>query len=146
MQFIRKTLFIITLSTASTILSFGQQRQADSLTALVTAMAHSNIYESSYAVGFAGSVSKQFQRYEQLKALATDQQLLNLAEHHKYAVVRLYALQALKKRKVVIPEELMRKFSHDKTLVKTLNGCTGDEKPLNELLNQDLKSPFELSD
>jgi hypothetical protein len=146
MQCIRKALFFICLSTASTVSTFAQQGQEDSLTLIVSAMAKSNIYEASYTVGFTGTVSKQFQRFEQLTALATDEQLLTLATYHRNAVVRLYALQALKKRKHAVPEPLQRQFRNDKAVVRVLKGCIADEKPLNELFEQNLKSPFDVSD
>jgi hypothetical protein len=69
-----------------------------------------------------------------------------LAEQHKNAVVRLYALQGLKRRKANIPEQLRRQFREDKTVVRVLKGCVGDEKPISVLFEQDLKSPYDLSD
>jgi hypothetical protein len=145
MQCIRKKFFLATLFAISISFSFGPQRQADSLTMIVTAIARSNVYEASYTVGYRGVVSKQYLRFEQLMNLATEQQLLTLTEQHKNAVVRLYALQALKRRKVAISERLKRQFHDDKAVVKVLKGCVADERPLSVLATQDLKSPFELS-
>jgi hypothetical protein len=144
MRYIRaKKFFFIILFTTLTSISFGQGRQADSLAKLVTEMARHNVYEASYTVGYGGVVSKQYQRFEALTALATEQQLLFLAEKNKNAVVRIYAFQALK-RKGAIPEQLKVQFSNDKTIVRILSGCFGDDKPLNVLFEQELKSPLDL--
>jgi hypothetical protein len=145
MQCIRKKFFLATLFALSIGFSFGQQRQEDSLTMIVAAIARSNVYEASYTVGYRGMVSKQYQRFEQLIDLATEKQLLALVEQHKNAVVRLYAFQALKARKVAISEKLKRQFHDDKTVVKVLKGCVADERSLSVLATQDLKFPFDLS-
>jgi hypothetical protein len=146
MQFtVTKKHFLIALFTAITVSTFGQQHKADSLTALVNEMARSNVYETSYTVGYAGTVSKQYERFQQLVAFATEQQLLSLAQKHQNAVVRLYSLQALKRRKVAISPQLNRQFINDKTIVKMLNGCVGDEKPLNVLFEQELEPAPDLA-
>lgn len=71
--------------------------------------------------------------FEQLLSLSTEQQLNDLAAHHKNGVVRLYAFQALKRKKSNISEALVQQFQNDNTKIKTLNGCQGDEKTINFL-------------
>jgi hypothetical protein len=144
MEFIKKAFFFISLFTASAVFAFSQQHHPDLVKDLVSAMAHSNMYEVSHTVGFTGEPSKQYQRYEQLTALATKQELLHLAEKHKNGVVRLYAWQGLKNRKAVIPEQLFHQFSNDRTVIKVLKGCIANEKPLNVLYQQELTSSFDL--
>jgi hypothetical protein len=144
MEFIRKAFFFISLFTASAVFAFGQKHHSSIVKDLVSAMAHSNMYEVSHTVGFTGESSKQYQRYEQLTALATEQELLHLAEKHKNGVVRLYAWQGLKKRKAVIPDMLLYQFSNDRTVVKVLKGCIANEEPLNVLYEQELTTSFDL--
>ena len=141
---IQKTLFFIGWFTA--VATSAQELPKDSLTALISDMACSNVYEASYTVGFTGEVSKQIQRFERLTTLATEQQLLTLAETHRNAVVRLYAFQALKKGRKVIPGPLLQQFRNDRTVVRELKGCVAKEKPVNLLFEQDLKSPYDLPD
>jgi len=145
MQTTKKAFFLITLFIMTGIFSFGQRQSNDSLTTVIKAIANSNIYEVSYTVGYAGSISKQYQRFEQLLSLATEEQLLDLAAHNKNAVVRLYAFQALKRKKIKIPDNLIRQFQHDNTIVQMLKGCVGDKKSVNALVQQDIKSPYDLS-
>ena len=76
MKIITNKFIFTALFTVSVVFTFSQRHQADSLTTIVTAMEKSNVYEASYTIGYAGTVSKQYQRFEQLAALATEQQLL----------------------------------------------------------------------
>lgn len=145
MQTLRKAIVLITLLSVTGTFSFGQKQKDDSLTSVVKAMANSNIYEVSYTVGYAGSVSKQYLRFEQLLTLATGQQLLALATNNKNAVVRLYALQALKRKKINIPDALIQQFQNDHTIVDMLKGCIANKKGVNILAQQDLKSSYGLS-
>lgn len=147
MKTIKKTVFLVSLLLIATAaFSFGQRQKGDSLAIVVKAMAGSDIYEVSHTVGYAGSVSKQFQRFELLLSLATEQQLTDLAACNKNAVVRLYALQALKQKKANIPQSLMSQFQNDRTIVTMLKGCIGDKKAVNELAKQNLKSQYDLAD
>jgi hypothetical protein len=122
------------------VLSGYAQKQVDNpLKTAIQEMADHDLYETSRTVGFAGTVSKQYQRFQQLLSLATERQLVELAAEHKNAVVRLYAFQALKKRKAVIPGGLFEQFMNDRTRVTTLNGCVGDKKTVGDLATQDLR-------
>lgn len=112
---------------------------------MVTAIANRNVYEVSYTVGFAGTVLKQYLRFKQLLSLATEQQLTYLAAQNKNAVVRLYALQALRQKHIDISDNLLAQFEHDKTIVMTLNGCNGDKKTVSELAKQNLQFAYHLT-
>ena len=98
----------------------------------------SNIYEMSYTVGYAGTISKQYLRFKQLLQLATSKQLSELAVNHNNAVVRLYAYQALKQKLVTIPENIIAFFAIDHTVVKTLWGCFGGSQMISVLVKQHL--------
>jgi hypothetical protein len=102
-------------------------------TIIVREIAKCNRYESQF-VGFSGSPSAQFKRFEKLKIIAEVQELLKLANEHGNAVVRLYAYDALIEKKEKIPPELKSKLSKDKTVVSTLNGCIGGEKNVGEII------------
>lgn len=136
MQKIKTTILLLTLFTGTALLSFGQKQRNDSLEKVVQGITISNIYEVSYTVGFAGSVSKQYLRFNKLLSLATEKQLTDMAAQNKNAVVRLYALQALRQKHVKIPDNLLKQFRHDKTIVIILNGCCGYEMTVGEAANR----------
>lgn len=144
MQVVRKYFLPAILLAVATI-SFGQKQKSNSVAPVVNAIAKSNVYEVSYTVGYAGTISKQYERLVKLSSLATEQELLAIAAQNKNAVVRLYALQALKQKKIRIPQELLRQFQNDHTMVKMLKGCIGDQKRVNVLFQQDLKSSIDFS-
>jgi hypothetical protein len=104
MQTIQKAIFLVTLSLATGAFSFGQKSKSDLVATLARAMANSDIYEVSYTVGYTGAISQQYQRFERLLSLATEQQLIDLASRNENAVVRLYAFQALRQKKAKISE------------------------------------------
>ena len=123
-HFIKTTFFIFSLQFIIASVS-GQQKYNDSLILIISEIENSNIYEMSYTVGYAGTISKQYLRFKQLLQLATGKQLSELAVNHNNAVVRLYAYQALKQKSVPIPENIVVYFTNDHTFVKTLWGCFG---------------------
>lgn len=145
MQQFKKSFFLISLFIITGIFSFGQRHRNDSLQNIVKEIAKSNIYEESYTIGYAGTISKQFQRFDELLTIATKEQLMELAAYNKNAVVRLYAYQALKRNKIKIPDTLIHKFRQDNSIVQILQGCIGDKKSVKELAQQDLKSSYEFS-
>lgn len=145
METISKIVLLQILLSATTVCCFGQKQTNDCLKAVVTAIANSNVYEVSYTVGFAGTVSKQYLRFKQLLSIATDQQLRDLATQNKNAVVRLYALQALKQKHANIADCLLKQFQHDKTIIITLDGCNGDKRTVSELAEQNLKYGYNLT-
>lgn len=98
-----------------------------------------NIYEYK-TVGIAGTISKQYLRYEQLARVATIDELLQISKDYKNAVARLYAFQSLKLRGFVIPKDLQKQFDSDKTEIHTLNGCLGNISKVAELSKEDFIS------
>lgn len=145
MQVLRESGFLFTLLIMTGISSFGQRQSDDSLATVVKAIANNNVYEVSLTVGYAGTVSEQLQRFDLLLSLATSDQLMDIAAHNKNAVVRLYAFQALKRKKIEIPKSLIQQFQNDNTVVEMLNGCVADKKSVNTLAQHNLKSLSELS-
>ena len=144
MRIFIKNTFLFTLLIIAGISSFGQRQSDDSLATVVKEIANNNVYEVSYTVGIAGAISSQLQRFDLLLSLSTNDQLLNLATHNKNAVVRLYAFQALKHKKIEIPTALNQQFQNDKTIVEMLNGCVGDKKSVSTLAQQNIKDLADL--
>ena len=145
MRKIYSIVLLLTLFSATSTFCFGQKETNDSLNTVVTAIAVHDVYEASYTVGFAGTVSKQYLLFKQLLSLATDQQLADLAAQNQNAVVRLYAFQALKQKKANIPNSLLEQFQHDNTIVTSLNGCDGHKMKVKALANQQLRFAQELT-
>ena len=135
------TLIILFLVTAS--ITHGQIE--NTLTKTVNEIIKCNIYETTNTVGYAGVVSKQYQRFEKLISLANQEQLTDLAIHNPNAIVRLYALQALKRKKIHISDGMIQQFQNDNTVVETLEGCLGDKKSVNMLSIQELNVPIVFS-
>lgn len=138
MQIFIKTSFILFAFLLSTVSIFGRSLESDSLRALVKEIEQSNTYEMSAKIGYAGAESKQYLRFERLVRLATHSELIELAGAHKNAVVRLYALQALKRRDLSIPAELLQQFERDHTTVMTVNDCVVDNQPVSALAQTNL--------
>ncbi len=140
MEKFKKSFFLLSLFIITVISSFGQRQRDDSLAKVIKEIAYNNVYEVSYTVGIAGAISQQLQRFDMLLSLSTNDQLLNLATHNKSAVVRLYAFQALKRKKIEIPSTIIQQFQNDNTIVATLNGCVVDKKRVSTLAQQNIKS------
>ena len=126
MSYLQKRFLLVTLllGAIGTVLS---QRTTNSLPAVLKQIAAANIYEMSLTVGYAGTASQQFYRLQQLLRLALSKELIQIAAHHKNAVVRLYAYGALKQKKEVIPYRLTKKVLKDRTKVKVLYSCEASE-------------------
>lgn len=144
MNMLIKSLSFSTIFLLTAFISFGQKK--NSLTSTVNEIAKCNIYEISGTIGFAGLASKQNQRLEQIVSLASEDQLLYLAKDHKNAIVRLYALLALKEKRIIISDSIKEQFQNDTTIVVTLNGCLAEEKSVQMLAMQILKVPASVSD
>jgi len=100
--------------------------QLDSLPALkkvVEELEAYNVVESEY-VGDGGYASEQWKRYNQLKEIATMDQLVALTDYAN-PVVRCYAFRALaaKNSDQVFP--ILLAHLQDTTRVETLSGCLG---------------------
>jgi hypothetical protein len=130
---IQKTILYSLLLLLTGVSAKAQDLKFNTLFFVVDEMASTNTYDVSKTVGYTGAISKQFERFKQLIALASDQQLLNLAANHKNAVVRIYSLKALLHKKVTIPIELLQQFKNDDEKVIELNGCQGTESTVKSI-------------
>jgi hypothetical protein len=135
MQSFKQAIFLAILCLPVFATAMAQQKN-NALKGLLKAIAHANTYESGYTIGYAGSVSKQYQRFGQLRQLATGRQLAHLAARHKNAVVRLYALQALRQGNMPVGQSLALLFQHDHAMVLVLDGCTGSRRTVHELAEE----------
>lgn len=101
-------------------------------------MARHNIYES-YTVGFSGTISTQYELFSRLVKVASDQELLELADFYRNPVVRIYALKALKAKGEKIPEALINRFDKDSSHVQILNGCIGGYREVSGIAMEIMK-------
>lgn len=85
------------------------------LNEIVNAIAKGNSVESSH-------FGKQWKRYEQLKKLATDAELVTLTDH-KNPAVRCYAFRALAAKQSDQTFKVLVKHLNDASVVSTQSGC-----------------------
>ena len=129
-----KIIFLLFLTVHFSIVTGNAQGiTLQSVDLIVLQMADHNLYESEYT-GLSRLKSKQYQRYEQLINISTDEQLLNLAVNHTHAVVRLYAFKALKNRKISLPEKVMEQFKNDESTVTSFIGCIRSKTTIGQLV------------
>ena len=88
---------------------------------IVNGIEKGNRVESSH-IGYAGSPSNQYKKYEQLKKIATVEQLTALTDH-KNPAVRCYAFQALASKNADNVFAVLLKHLHDTSSVETQSGC-----------------------
>jgi hypothetical protein len=98
------------------------QRQ-DKLSEIVTNIAKCNVVMGS-EVGYGGERPEQWDRYEALRSIATEQELLALTNDTN-GVVRCYAFQALAARKTTDMFPVVIKHLSDTATIETLSGCLG---------------------
>lgn len=101
---------------------------------LIKEIAVHNIYESEI-LGDGDSESVQYVRFERLKKRLIPEQFFHLALTHKNGVVRAYAYLFCIANKDQLPhfDKLISKLKKDKTKIKTVSGCLGRIKPVNQL-------------
>lgn len=90
---------------------------------IVDGLEEGNRVESSH-IGFAGSPSSQWAKYEQLKKIATNDQLIALTDH-KNPTVRCYAFQALAAKRSDKTFSVLLKHLNDTSIIQTQSGCIG---------------------
>ncbi|MBI3260642.1 MAG: hypothetical protein HYZ54_14380 [Ignavibacteriae bacterium] len=93
------------------------------LRTIVDEIEKNNCVASSH-IGFAGSPSSQWTRYEQLEKVATVEQLVKLT-NHKNPTVRCYAFEALVAKNSDKVFNILLDHLHDMASVSTLSGCLG---------------------
>lgn len=90
---------------------------------IVEGIEKANRVESSH-IGEGGSPSSQWDKYEQLKKVATIDQLVALT-YHKNSAVRCYAFQALATKRSDKIFSVLLKHLKDTSRVYTQSGCIG---------------------
>lgn len=106
--------------------------QSMSIGQVVEEINTSNVYELSLTVGYFGIASPQLKRMKRLSELASVTELESIASGHPNAVVRLYALKALRS-KANVSDTLAIQFEADQSVVNTLNGCIGGRKSVSKI-------------
>jgi hypothetical protein len=125
--------------TASILFACGGQKRTDKiveqnpvsinldtlpdLKKIVDGIEKGNRVESSH-IGEGGSPSKQWDKYEQLKKVATIDQLVALTDHRNSAV-RCYAFQALAAKHSDKVFSILLKHINDTSVIHTQSGCIG---------------------
>jgi hypothetical protein len=90
---------------------------------IVAGIEKGNQVESSH-IGEGSSPSKQWDKYEQIKKIATIDQLVALTDH-KNSAVRCYAFQALATKRSDKVFAVLLKHLNDTSVVETQSGCIG---------------------
>lgn len=116
-----------------------QLQLSDSVVKILKEISKHNIYEYQ-TVGIAGTLSKQYKRYEKLEQVATVDELIRISKNYKNAVARLYAFQALKRKGTTISKDLQEQFANDNTEVQTLNGCIGNTSKVQDLAKENFSN------
>ncbi len=114
--------------------SFFKMKFSDTVNSIVSSISNHNVFESAH-VGFAGVPSRQYILYKKLDAVASNEELRELAKNNKNAVVRLYAFEALLNRKEVT-EEINKQFQNDQAMVYTLQGCVGGRSNVKDVAHR----------
>src|SRR6478609_581760 len=94
---------------------------SDELVGIVSALEDGEQVESA-RLGVAGEPSRQWERYERLKELATVDQLIRLTDYDN-AIVRCYAFQALAAKNAVRVFEVLLRHVDDSESVAVQSGC-----------------------
>jgi hypothetical protein len=103
---------------------------SNAIKTLIHDMAAENVVMGS-AVGFAGIRPEQWDRYEKLSRLATDEELTALTDDTN-VVVRCYAFQAMVERRRIDPFPVLLRHLSDTAYVHTLYGCIGNTQKVGD--------------
>ena len=101
---------------------------AQDLSVLVEKIAEVNEVQDAH-IGYAGSPSKQYERFELLKSKATIKQLIDLT-NHKNKVVACYASWGLIDKGYAHLDQLLNKFLENDHNVSTFSGCLKGSDPI----------------
>lgn len=90
------------------------------------------------AVGEAGEKTETYIRFERLKQIASDTELIALMEHRS-PVVRAYVFSALVQRRNPDIKDILMKHVDDTVQVECYSGCFRYDNKLNEIMLLELK-------
>ena len=79
------------------------------------------------AVGYSGTQPKQWDNFEELKKIATKEELIELTNHPN-GVVRSYSFWALTHKKEIELYSIVKKHLNDSELINTQFGCIGSQE------------------
>jgi hypothetical protein len=79
------------------------------------------------AVGYSGTQPKQWDNFEELKKIATKEELIELTNHPN-GVVRSYSFWALSHKKEIELYSIVKKHLNDSELINTQFGCIGSQE------------------
>jgi len=106
--------------------------QYQDMDSLVSSIAEKNRVECE-SIGFAGSSSTLYKKFEKLKRKATKEELLELTNHNSLAIVG-YSSYALIDRKLIEPNKLFQRFIDNEENVSTFCGCIMSRETLSSLI------------
>lgn len=113
-------------------------RPSISLKALIADIAKENVLMGG-AVGIDGGRPEQWNRFDLLRAKATDQELIALTDDTN-AVVRCYAFQALAEKNYIDVYPIVICHLSDTAKVHTLNGCLIGSKKAGDFMLEEVYS------
>jgi len=128
------TIFITTIGLCS-INAQGKDKSANGLTAKTEVLAFhiANVNEvHGPAIGFAGTKSKQFERFEELSRHASISELVTLTGHGN-AAVRVYAYWALESKNYNGLATIKPKMKDDTTEVSYMTGCVISKQTVSKI-------------
>lgn len=86
-------------------------------------------------VGFAGITPPEYERFQELKKMGTEEELNNLLTHYS-PVVRVYAYRALVANEMEINVKYEESLFRDSTAVDWFSGCILTSTSVNDLVSQ----------
>ena len=85
-------------------------------------------------VGFTGSTPKEYRAFEELKDIATEEELNGLLTHYS-PIVRVYAYRALVSNEMLIDASYQESVLRDTTVVNWFSGCVLRASSVMDLAN-----------
>ncbi len=136
---------ILFLSTSSLLAQTEKSKNIDGVKNIVFEITSNNIFESSSTVGVAGTKSGQNALQIKLEHIASNSELIELAESDSNGIVRLYAIMSLVHSNTEIPKGLIEKFENDYSTVILLNGCIADYVTVSQVFKQKIYPGYLIS-
>jgi hypothetical protein len=126
------------------LIGFGQDYNPDNVSEkvqrIVKDIAKENVLMSS-AVGYAGTKPKQYERFEDLKEIATVSELIELTNHDN-AVVRCYAFWDLIYKDSTHIYDIVKRHLNDNEFVSTQFGCIGSGEKVGDFYLSLVSPPY----
>jgi hypothetical protein len=107
---------------------------------IINEIADENVYKSS-AVGYSGTRPEQWNRFQRIKSIASEHELIQLT-NHKNTAVRSYAFKALVERKSDSTFNILLKHLYDTAQLETLQGCLGSHQTVGDFFLNIVNPPY----